>query len=94
MSVVIVTQTIMSGQVARWYPNVNAAKYGTAIVSASREGVVGHGGFIRPDHFAEAWAAHLRLVRREDVRDIATHTQPFGSDTVAPVLAIEGDKKA
>lgn len=85
MSVIIVNHTIMSGQVARWYPSLSAAYSGDAIVSASREGVIGHGGFIQPAHFAAARATHLRLANGEDVRNIATHTQSFGSDVIEPV---------
>lgn len=70
--IVVVNHTVMSGQVARFYSSRRAVEYGHAIVSASRDGVVGHGGSITPEVFAAAWAAHERLKRREDVRDLET----------------------
>lgn len=70
--IIVVNHTVMSGQVARFYSSPRVVEYGYAIVSASRDGVVGHGGFITPEVFAAAWAAHERLKRREDVRDLET----------------------
>lgn len=37
--IVTVTSTIMGGQVVRWYADESAAEYGTASMSASRDGV-------------------------------------------------------
>jgi hypothetical protein len=76
--IVVVNHTVMSGQVARFYATENAARNGVEKVSASRDGVLGGAGYITPEAFEAAWAAHLRLARREDVRDIATHTERLG----------------
>lgn len=87
--VVIVTPTIGSGTVARWYASPDAADYGAEIVSASRDGVIGgRGQYLTPDVFAAAWAAHLSLKAGRRVDQLATHRRP-GVFRLGPVVPVE-----
>lgn len=72
--VIIVNNTIMDGEVARWYGSNAAAINHQELISASRNGVVGgEFAYLTPDLFSAAWAAHERLKAGESVKDIATH---------------------
>jgi hypothetical protein len=101
--IVIVNHTVMSGQVARFFMNAGQIEWSEASVSASRDGVYGHGSRITPELFGAAWAAHLRLAQHEDVRDIATHVRqaageylrlPTSADAVHPVDMLLASKSS
>lgn len=71
---VTVTPTIGDGTVVRWYASEAAMDYMQPTISASRNGVLGHGGdYISGEVFTAAWAAHQRLAQGLDVDDLATH---------------------
>ena len=78
------TPTICDGTVLRWYSSEEALIYGNCAISASRNGVVGHGGQITPPMFQAAWDAHLLLKARrdEDANRAVTHRRKrvFGTD--------------
>lgn len=83
---VTITPTICDGIVVRWYGSENAMRRGSEIVSASRNGVCGHGGYITPEMFVQAWAAHLALKSGRDVSHLATHRSlGIFSDEYVPV---------
>jgi hypothetical protein len=84
---IIVTWTVMDGQVARWYTSPAAAEFSDPLITASRRGVIGGpSALLTPDLFAEAWAAHLRLASGRPVDDIATHKRFLGG-AITPVDA-------
>lgn len=71
---VTVTPTIMSGTVVRWFPSEEAMRSVSPAISASRDGVMGHGGhYLTPDLFQGAWDAHLAIKRGDTVAHLATH---------------------
>lgn len=87
--IVTTTPTIQDGQVLRWYPNENAARFGDEIASASRKDVLLDGPLrlIEPI-LADVRRAHERLARREDVTDMAAHrTRTFGE--IEPIVQAE-----
>lgn len=85
--VVLVFPTIMDGTVVRWYRDVDAAKYGQEIASASRNGV---GVNMAPREVAiAAYDAHESLRRGEDVSHLETHRRGrFPSGELVPVPAV------
>lgn len=86
--VVLVTPTIGSGTVVRWYASTAAADNCLELVSASRDGVIGGAGqYLTPDVFAAAWAAHLSLKAGRRVDALATHRRP-GVFALRPVVPV------
>lgn len=82
--VVLVFPTIQDGTVVRWYRDVDAARYGREMASASRNGVgVNHA----PREVAlAAYDAHELLRQRGDVEHLETHRRAgFPSGDVVPV---------
>ncbi len=72
--IITTTPTIQDGQVLRWYLSPGAEDRGQAIASASRNAVLVNGRLedVEPV-LDDARRAHQRLVRGEDVTDMATH---------------------
>lgn len=92
--VVIVTHTIMDGQVARWYRSVDAATIHRATLSASRNGVMVPSDEYLTD-IPEAWQAAAREAHAElsgdrdaDVRRLATHRHKGVCN--GPIVPVEG----
>jgi len=94
--VVIVTSTVMSGTVVRWYDNLTAAEYAAdhPWVSASRAGVL-VSGFIHevPAQILDAANKAFGALRtpggsRKAVEALATHRSLFGGSLV-PIRAGE-----
>lgn len=86
---ITVTPTVMDGTVVRWFTNQRDMDRCQAAISASRRGVLSD-GYITPELFDPAWAAHLALKAGVDVEHLATHrhqgiTGPFVP--VEPVTA-------
>lgn len=76
--VVTVTTTVMDGTVVRWHRDVQAAQTMRPVLSACREGVLVHGGYLTaiPDEWvAAARQAHELLARNPhaDLSHLATH---------------------
>ncbi|MCT2591149.1 hypothetical protein LHJ74_14740 [Streptomyces sp. N2-109] len=91
--VIIVTHTVMDGQVARWYRSVQDATTYRAVLSASRNGVKLQSGEYLTD-VPDAWItaardahAELSAGRDADVRRLATHRHR--GFTNGPIEAIE-----
>lgn len=91
--VVTVTPTIGDGTVVRWHENVGDALAVCPFVSASRNAVVVHGSTLRTDGEHEelrrvldhAFAVRSRIMRGDDVRDLATHERHGFGAPLAPV---------
>lgn len=73
--IVIVTPTILQGQVVRWYGSEQTAQYGQEMVSASRNGVQVPGFLhdVPDDVMSQAREAYRVLAARGDVGHLATH---------------------
>lgn len=76
--------TIMDGTVIRWYASESDAKAHNQVISASRNGVYGHGK-LTPEYFDAAWAAHARLIAGRSVDEIATHKISLLGGVVTPI---------
>lgn len=72
-AVVTVTPTILDGTVARWYRSETELAWGNETISASRNGVMGHGTYITPTDYDAAWTAHLAIKAGHDIQHLATH---------------------
>jgi len=89
--IVIVTPTILDGQVVRWYASEEAAQYGQEILSASRRGVQVEGFLhdVPDDVLTQARDAHRVLAAGGDVGHLATHRKERFGDLV-PIPAAAG----
>lgn len=92
--VVTVTPTIGDGTVVRWHTSEAAAGGGYPFVSASRNAVIVHEATLRTAAAGEnlrrlldhAFAVQARILRGEDVRDLATHER---RGLTGPMLPVE-----
>jgi hypothetical protein len=90
--VVTVTPTILDGTVARWYHNETHLAWHRETISASRNGVMGHGTYITPDTFDAAWTAHLALKNGHDIGHLATHRRRGLTGPYEPIDALQAQR--
>lgn len=84
--VVTVTPTIMDGNVVRWHRGPGE---GRVIISASRNGVMGHGDYIAPGLFDRAWTATLAIANGQDVNHLATHRRRGITGPLVPIEPLQ-----
>jgi hypothetical protein len=87
--IVIVTPTIMDGQVIRWYATRDAAENGDEMLSASRNGVriKVYLDDVPEDVLGQAKAAYKELRSGGDASALATHRMGLFSRVLTPVEA-------
>lgn len=85
--VVIVTPTIMDGQVVRWYRTVQQAQHGEPSLSVSRNGVLLNSYLheLPPELLAIAEDLRRSMLAGRDVSHAATHQRRYGSFAVEPI---------
>lgn len=90
--IVIITPTIMDGQVVRWYITESAARNGDESLSASRNGVrvFGYLDDIPAEVLEQAKAAYETLRAGGDVEELATHRMRMFSRLLEPIGAAGG----
>ena len=89
--IVTVTPTIMDGTVVRWYGSLEAAENPAicGILSVSRNGVMGGGGYITEADWSAAAAVYAQLIcnPRADLRHLATHRTKGLRGPLVPVTS-------
>ena len=90
--VIIVTPTIMDGQVVRWYAGKNAAENDDEMLSASSNGVrvFVYLDDVSDEVMAQAKAAYETLRTGGDVQHLATHRVGMFTRALEPIEAVAG----